>query len=190
MKFAKLNTRLIVCFKKEEIINLLLIPLETQLFKKILNSHLKGEVIKQKDLKDIATEHGKKSAKSKQNEIWVAIFSLCQNIEDSTDICFYLKDKFNYKYDEINSFEDLEKSKDDPPDVIIKRINGEYVEFELKIYDGEAKEEKLFDFIDEKIFRHYSDVGYNFCITLKPKSKMLSLDTFEKLHEKIKKTKR
>lgn len=189
MEFVKLNTKMVVCFKKEEIVNLLLTPLETQLFEKMFNSRFKGEVIEQKDLEDIATEHGKKSAKSKQNEIWVAFFSLCQDIEDSTEICFYLKDTFNYQYDEIKSIEDLEKFKDDPPDVVIKRMSGEYIEFELKIYDGEASEEKLFDFIDEKIFRHYSDVGYNFCITLKPKSEMLSLDAFEKLHEKIKKTK-
>lgn len=186
MKIRKVDMRLMVCFEIRELVDLLLWPVESLLLSTTLNARLEGKEINEEVLKQSAVKFGKNSANSKDYEYWTAIFSLYEDVGDGVGICFYLKNTFNPQKNTINSYADLEEFKTDPPDVIIERKSGGFSEFELKRYREEVTENSLFDFIDEKILKHYS-ISLNFCIILQhePGTKLPEL-IFENLYKRIK----
>lgn len=186
MKLSKANTQLMACFTVKELVDLLMWPVELSLLNETLNARLEGKKIDDATLGELAIEWGKSSADSKDYEYWSAIFSLYEDFGDDSEICFYLKDTFNPQKDSIASYLDLEKFKQDPPDVIVKnKLNG-YAEFELKRYRGELSEEGLVTFIKNKIL-HYS-VPFNYCIILQHTSgTVMPQMLFENLHKEIKK---
>lgn len=187
MKIRKMDMRFMVCFEIKELVDLLLWPVESFLLSTTLNARMEGKEINEEVLKQSAIKFGKNSANSKDYEYWAAIFSLYEDVGDGVGICFYLKNTFNPLQNTINSFDELKKFKDDPPDVIIERKSGSFSEFELKRYKGELSENNIFKFIDEKILKHYS-TAFNFCIILqnKPETKIPEL-IFKNLFNKIKK---
>lgn len=186
MNICKVDARLMVCFSLKELVDLLMWPVELSLLNKTLNARLEGKKIDDAILGGLVLEWGKSSADSKDYEYWSAILSLYEDFGDDSEICFYLKDTFNPHKDSISSYADLEKFKQDPPDVIIKnKLNG-YAEFELKRYRGELSDEGLITFIKKKILRY--SVPFNYCIILQHTSGTVMPQTlFEDLHKEIKK---
>lgn len=185
MNLRKANTKLVACFSVKELVDLLLWPVEVSLLNKTLESRLKGKKIDDAALGDTVLGWSKDSASSKDYEYWAAIFSLYEDFGEGSEICFYLKDIFNHHKDSITSYSDLEKYKQDPPDVVIKnKLNG-YAEFELKRYRGELNQEGLVNFIKDKILRY--SVPFNYCIILQHASgTVLPQMIFEDLHKTIK----
>jgi len=189
MKIYKVNMRLMVCFEKKELTDLLLWPMEYVLLDKTLNARLAGKTVNLDSLKQLAVEFGKNSAGSRDYEYWASIFTLHEDVGVGSQICFYLKDTFNHNHDSITSYSGLKKFKEDPPDVIIRNVSGSLLEFELKRYRGALTEIELYNFIDKKIIKHYVGVAYNFCIILQHKpATILPELIFENLHKRIKKT--
>ena len=186
MNLCKVNTKVMVCFTLKELVELLLQPVELSLLNKTLNARLEGKKIVDIVLGDLVLGWSKDSANSKDYEYWAAIFSLYEDFGEGSKICFYLKDSFNHHKDSITSLSDLEKFKQDPPDVVIKnKLNG-YAEFELKRYRGELSEDGLLTFIKNKILCY--SVPYNFYIILQHTSgTVLPQMIFENLHKEIKK---
>ena len=185
MKLYKDTGKLMACFTVKELVDLLLWPVELSFLNKTLNARSEGKKIDDATLGEIAIEWGKGSANSKDYEYWSAIFSLYEDFGDNSEICFYLKDTFNPHKDSIASYLDLEKFKQDPPDVIIKNKQNGYAEFELKRYREELNEEGLVTFIKNKILRY--SVPFNFCIILQHNpGTVLPQMIFEDLHKSIK----
>lgn len=185
MNLYKVNTKLIACFTIKELIDFLTWPVELSLLNKSLEARLEGKKIDDAILDELVIKWGKDSAGSKDYEYWSAIFSLYEGFGDDSGICFCLKDTFNPHTDSIASYADLEKFKQDPPDVIIKNKLNEYAEFELKRYRGELDEEGLIAFIKNKILRY--SVPFNYCIILQhPSGTVMPQTLFENLHKEIK----
>lgn len=186
MKILKVDMRLMVCFEIRELVDLLLWPVESLLLNTTLNARTEGIEISEEVLKQSAIKFGKNSADSKDYEYWAAIFSLYEEVGDCVGICFYLKNTFNPQLNTINSYAELEKFKEDPPDVIIEHKSGSFSEFELKRYRGELTENNIFKFIDEKILKHYS-TAFNFFIILQNKPETIIPELiFENLFNRIK----
>jgi len=186
MKICKVKMKLMACFNIEKLCDLLLWPVESSLMSMALDARLKGKKIDKRNLQKSAIQFGKDSAKSKDYEYWTAVFSLYEDVGVGSEICFYLKDTFNPGKDTITSYDDLEKFKEDPPDVIIKQKTSGFLEFELKRYRDELTEDGLFYFIDKKIFKHYG-TAYNFFIILQNKpGTQIPSSIFKNLHKRIK----
>jgi hypothetical protein len=174
MKVLKVGMRLMACFEIGEFINILLTPLENRLLTVMLTNRLEGKNVNTQELDEVAKQFGKNSAKNKDYEYWTAIY------------CFYLKNIFDLNRHTIDSYEDLEKYKDDPPDVIIRDKQGNLFEFELKRYTDVPTEDGITNFIIEKIVKHYSTT-FNFCIILQSTPEtVLPIEIFENLHKRIK----
>ncbi|KKT31873.1 MAG: hypothetical protein UX04_C0003G0067 [Microgenomates group bacterium GW2011_GWF2_45_18] len=172
------------CFTVKELIDLLLLPVELSLLNKTLEVRLEGRIINNIILRDLAMKWSKNSVNSKDYEYWVAILLLYEDFGEDSEICFYLKDTFNHYKDTITSYTDLEKFKQDPPDVIIKNKFTGYAEFELKRYRDEVSEKGLISCIKTKILRY--SVAYNYCIILQNTSESeLTLKIFENIHETL-----
>lgn len=185
MNLRKANTKLMACFSVKELVDLLLWPVEVSLLNKTLESRLEGKKIDDAALGDTVLGWSKDSANSRDYEYWAAIFSLYEDFGEGSEICFYLKDTFNHHKDSITSYSDLEKFKQDPPDVVIKSKQNGYAEFELKRYRGKLNEEGLVTFIKNKILRY--SVPFNFCIILQLNpGTVLPQMIFENLHKAIK----
>lgn len=179
MRYLKNNQRLLVCFSIQELIALLLLKDFRKIYGLAINNLYDLEKAKEPVFK-----LSKISANSKNYEIWVGIFDLYEEFNRDCEFCFYLKGDFDPHKDSINSLSDLEKFKEDPPDIAIYH-KGQFAEFELKRFRDKLSEQDLFDFIDKKIIRHYSDL-YNFLIVLQPKPwTNLSFEIFKALHKKI-----
>jgi hypothetical protein len=161
MNICKVDTKLMACFTIKELVDLLMWPVELSLLNKTLNARLEGKKIDDTTLGGLAIEWGKSSADSKDYEYWSAIFSLYEDFGDNSEICFYVKDTFNPHKDSISSYTDLEKFKQDPPDVVIKNKQNGYAEFELKRYRGELDEEGLVTFIKNKILHYLAARPWN-----------------------------
>ena len=186
MKLYKVTGKLMACFTVKELVDLLLWPVELSLLNKTLNARLEGKKIDDAILGELVLEWGKGSANSKDYEYWSAIFSLYEDFGENSEICFYLKDTFNPHKDSIISYSDLEKFKQDPPDVVIKNELNGYAEFELKRYRGELSKDGLVTFIKNKILRY--SVPFNYCIILQHTfGTVLPQMIFENLHKEIKK---
>ncbi len=139
-----------------------------------------------KEVKDFIEQLAKKSIDSKEYEYYSALLDLYYVFEKNCDFCFNLKNNFDSKQDQIETIDDIEKFKDDPPDVIVKYKGFEYP-FELKRYRGKVTFEALYNFIKTKIMIHYSG-QQNFLVILQPdRGANIDLDIFKQLHEKLKK---
>lgn len=179
MKFFKTDQKLKVCFTIQELACLVLSKNLPEIIDIARNS---GAL---KNSKILTNNLAQKSANSKEHELYVALFDLYELFKNECQFCFNLKDTFNLKLNAINTFNDLEKFNNDPPDVIVYHQNNFY-EFELKRYRGELSAKSLFDFIIKKIITHYSDHNCNYYIILQPRPySALNLDIFENLHKKI-----
>lgn len=184
MKLCKVKTKLMACFSIKELVDLLLWPIELSLLTIIQNARIEGRRIDNSSLGRLALEWGKASANSKDYEYWSAIFTLYENFGEGSEICFYLKDSFNHQKDSITSYSDLEKFKQDPPDVIIKNRQNKYAEFELKRYRGELSENGLIAFLKQKILDYSFPI--NFCIILQQNpGTVMPIMIFENLHNAI-----
>lgn len=130
------------------------------------------------------------SVNSKAYEYFIAIFDLYELFHDNCQFCFNLNSKFNQSSDRINTLDDLEKYRLDPPDIIVYHQKN-LLDFEFKRYRGKLSTELLYDFINRKIINHYSDYKCNYYIILQPApNTTLDLDIFENLHKKINKLNR
>ena len=186
MNLRKVNTKVMACFTLKELVGLLMWPVEVSLLNKTLEARLEGKIIDDSALGDSVLSWSKDSANSKDYEYWTAIFSLYEDFGEGSEICFFLKDTFNHHKDSITSYSDLEKFKQDPPDVVIKNRLNSYAEFELKRYRGELSEGGLVTFIKNKIISY--SVPFNYCIILQHASgTLLPQMIFENLHKEIKK---
>jgi len=181
MKILKNNYKFLICFNAKELVLLLL----SENFDEDL-IYLINNLNNFKKAKKIAKEWAKKSVNSKNYELWTAIFNLYEDFDKNCDFCFYLKDNVEINKIFIRNLNDLEKIKEDPPDIVIYK-GGKFAEFELKRYRGNLNEIDLYHFIEEEIIKHYSE-PYNFLIILQPKpGTKLSYEIFKKIYEKFKK---
>lgn len=184
MNLYKINTKLAVCFTAKELADLLMWPVELALLHKSLEARLEGKKIDDETLRESVLQLGKDSANSKDYEYWTAIFSLHEDFGKNCEICFYLKDTFNPHRDLITTNADLEKFKQDPPDVMLKHKSSGYAEFELKRYRDKLNEDGLLTFIKNKILRY--SVPFNYCIILQHTAGTeMPQMIFENLHKRI-----
>lgn len=184
MDIIKTNGKHIVCFSAQELLMILISDFFSKLSTKVKNEGFDSTKIS-KYIKQLSD----KSVDSRDEyEYYVAILDLYEQFEKNCSFCFNLKDTFNYKTDIIKSFQDLQKHREDPPDVIVKYKN-QYYEFELKRYRGVISVQSLFEFIKRKILDHYSGKS-NYLVVLQPApGSGLSYDDFKELHELVKKEK-
>lgn len=154
-------------------------------FKNLLsNSNLTNEQHDSKQVKDYVNKLAKRTVDSKEVEYFTALLDLYYAFEKKCDFCFKLSSKFDPIKHQIRTIENIEKYKDDPPDVIIKYNEGEYP-FELKRYRGNINFEDLYKFIKVKIIDHYSG-KQNFLISAQPKpGSNIDLGIFNTLHRKL-----
>lgn len=149
------------------------------------NKSLINKPYDSKEVKDFIKELAGRSIDSKEYEYYSALLDLYHAFEKNCNFCFKLKSNFDPKQHQIKTVEDIEKYKDDPPDVIVKFKGLEYP-FELKRYRGEIAFETLYAFIKSKIINHYSG-KQNFLIILQPGSGTnINLGIFKQIHEKLK----
>lgn len=185
MKYYKTNQQLKVCLTAQELAHLTLskdFPAIVEIARNNLQNLDNAQIFTNK----LAS----KSANSKVHEYFTAILDLYELFNNDCQFCFNLNDRFNQRSDDINTLDDLEKHRLDPPDVIVY-YQKNYYDFELKRYRGELNTESLFDFINTKIITHYSDHNCNYYIILQPiPNSVLNLDIFENLHQKISQLKR
>lgn len=179
MNFVKKGNKLLVCFEAREIVLLLLSKNSDKIIEiaeiSLINSNQAEKFVFQM---------AKNSANSKDYELWTGIFSLLDEFNGDCRFCFYLKDKFDPRRNEVKTFSDLESYKEDPPDIVVQDKRG-FFEYELKRYRDKLVENELMPFIERKIIKHYSS-QYNFLIILQPKpGTSLSGSVFEKLHAQL-----
>lgn len=185
MKFYKTNQEIKICFTPQELVCLTL----SRNLPTIMNI-AKNNLQNLNNAKILINDLSQKSANSKDHELFVAIFDLYQLFNNNCQFCFNLNDRFNPVSDRINTLNELEKYRVDPPDIIVHYQNN-FHEFELKRYKEELNLKSLFDFINKKIISHYSDHNCNYYIILQPiPNSVLKLDIFKNLHNKLKKLKR
>jgi len=182
MEILRFNGKLIVCFSAKEIVSLLILKFFHQLFS---NEELKNEPYDSKKVSDFIKELSRQSINSKDYEFYTGILDLYEFFEKNCKLCFYLKNSFNPRTDQITSIDEIYCYRDDPPDIIV-RHKGSFYEFELKRYRNEFNLDKLSNFLKKKIIQHYSG-KQNFLVILqlKPHSN-IDLDIFRQLHEVLK----
>jgi hypothetical protein len=185
MKYYKTNQQLKVCFTAQELACLILSEDLSAIIKIARNNlqNLDGAKI-------LTNKLAQKSANSKVHEYFVAIFDLYELFNNDCQFCFNLNDRFNQASNNIITLDDLEKYKEDPPDVVIY-FQKNFYDFELKRCREELSVKSLLDFIKKKIITHYSDHNCNYFIILQQiTNSALNLDIFKKLHKKLNKLKR
>lgn len=121
-------------------------------------------------------------SRSKDYEYWSAIFALFDLFSDITNFCFNLKNTFNPAKDTISSIGDLEKYKDDPPDVIVQTDKG-FIEFELKRFNKAINFTTLSTFLNTKIIKHYSNHDRNYFVLIQTiQSDEVNLEVFKEVY--------
>lgn len=182
---SKSDLKLKICFTPQELAVLLL----TKDILAVTNI-AKNNLSNLDEAKKLTVKLAKVSANSKDYELFTAIFVLYDLFDSTCQFCFNLNSKFSLNKGRINKLEDLEKFKEDTPDVIVYHQNGFY-DFELKRYRGKLNVDALFDFINKKIISHYSDHNRNYFIILQPEAyKQLPQNLFKNLNIKLNKLKR
>lgn len=179
MNFVKKEDKLLICFEPQEFL-LMLLSKDSDKLIKIAETSMRDP----KEAKESVSQMAEDSANSKEYELWTGIFSLLEEFKGKCKFCFYLKDKFDPRRNEIKNFSDLESFKEDPPDIVVQTEKALF-EYELKRYRDKLTKNELLSFIEKKIIKHYSN-QYNFLIILQPKpGTSLSSTLFEKLHDEL-----
>lgn len=158
-----------VCYNAEDLLQLILLEIDP------INL-----------LKSNITQLAKKHS-NKLYEYFVAISLLYDYFNKNCEFCFNLKQSFDPGRNEINSISDLEKYRDDPPDIIVL-YEGKYYYFELKRYKGVFSVESIVKFINNKIIQHYNspELSYNYLIELQlPEYTHIELNIFEEVSKSI-----
>lgn len=182
MKVAKSLDGYKLCISPKELAEMNVSNFFIRLFS---NKSLLDKPHDSKEVKDFINELAKKSVDSKEYEYYSALLDLYHAFEKNCDFCFKLKSNFDPKQHQIKTIDDIERFKDDPPDVIVKYKGSEYP-FELKRYRGKVIFDDLYAFIKKNIVDHYSG-KQNFLIILQPNSgSNIDLNIFEQMHEKLK----
>lgn len=150
----------------------------------ISNKNFQDKPYDSKEVKDFISELSKKSIDSKDYEYYVALLDLYQTFEERCEFCFKLKSSYDPKRHNIKTLKDLEKYKNDPPDVIVRYQEIDYP-FELKRYRGNVTFNDIYTFIKKKIIDHYSGT-LNFLIILQPSNGLaVDLDIFRQIHKRL-----
>lgn len=156
-----------VCYHAEDLLQLILLEIDPT---NLLKSNI--------------TELEKKHS-NKLYEYFVAISLLYDDFNKNCEFCFNLKQSFDPGRNEIHFISDLEKYRDNTPDIIVL-YEGKYYYFELKRYRGEFSKESILKFIDDKITRYSSELGYNYLIILQlPEYTEIQLKIFEEISKSI-----
>lgn len=182
MKFFKVKSTLAtrVCFTTNEIANLVF----SKDYEKI------AEIVKEnfgneKEIVDKVKALSEINAKSKNYEYWTALFALYDIFSNVTHICFNLKNTFNSIKDSIDNIQDLEKYKDDPPDVIVQTDKG-FIEFELKRFNKAINLTTLSTFLNTKIIKYYSNHDRNYFVLIQTiQSDEVNLEVFKEVYSWI-----
>lgn len=150
------------------------------------NRNLHDKPYDSKEVKDFISTLAKNSVNSKEYEYYTAMLDLYHAFEKNCSFSFKLKRNFDPHRDSIKTVEDIEKFKDDPPDIIVRHKQCDYP-FELKRYRGKISFNDIFNFLKKKIIDHYYSEKQNFLIILQPSSgSKVDLNTFKQIHEKLK----
>lgn len=172
---------MLICFSARELTELLLSKNNKKIFV-LAKNNLKNLRNTKKDILQIA----RTSANSKDYELWTGIFSLYEEFKEDCKFCFYLKDMFSINKNTITTIQDLEKFKEENSPVDIAVLNKDNLkEFQLKRYREKLSEDELWNFVEKKIIKHYSN-ALNFLVILQPKQgSFLSLDILKSLHNRL-----
>ncbi len=171
-----------LCLSAKELAQMNIVGFFIKLFS---NRNLHDKPYDSKEVKDFINRLAKGSVDSKEYEYYVALQDLYNAFEKSCDFCFKLKRNFDPKLDIINTIEDLEKFRDEAPDVIVKYKNSDYP-FELKRYRGKINFDDIYAFIKKNVVDHYSG-KQNFLIILQPVSgSAIDISIFKQIHEQLK----
>lgn len=181
MHFQQSKNGYQACFTAKEI-SLLLIQ---RMFRNLFSAkNLQNEAINSPVVSEFITGLAKQSTDSKEYEYFTAILDLYPAFEKKCQFGYRLNADFNPTKHKILSLEDLEKFKEDPPDVIVIHSAVEYP-FELKRYRDKLDYDSLYKFVQSKIIRHYS-VKYNFMVILQVAPyETLNLNLFKKLSKEL-----
>lgn len=171
-----------LCLSARELARMNIVSFFIKLF---ANKNLHDKQYDSKEVKEFISKLAKNSIDSKEYEYYTAMLDLYHAFEKNCDFCFKLKRNFNPHQDTIKTIEDIEKFKDDPPDIIVRYKKSDYP-FELKRYRGDITFDDIFNFIKKKIIDHYSG-KQNFLIILQPSSgSKIDLSIFKRIHEQLK----
>ncbi|HUV42944.1 MAG TPA: hypothetical protein VMY36_03545 [Patescibacteria group bacterium] len=171
-----------LCLSAKELAQMNIVGFFAKLFS---NKGLQDKPYDSKEVKEFISKLSKSSVDSKEYEYYTALLDLYHAFEKKCDFCFKLKSSYDPKQHSIRTIEDLEKFKDDPPDVIVKYQKSDYP-FELKRYRGDVTFDRLYSFIKKKIVDHYSG-KLNFLIVLQPSSgSVIDFGMFKQIHEELK----
>lgn len=182
MYFTKSLDGYQLCLTATELAQMNIVGFFIKLFS---NKSLHDKPYDSKEVKNFISKLAKGSVDSKEYEYYVALQDLYSAFEKNCDFGFKLKRNFDPKRHIIKTIEDLEKFRDEAPDVIVKYKKSDFP-FELKRYRGRVVFNDLYNFIKKNIVDHYSG-KQNFLITLQPTDgTMIDLNTFKLIHEKLK----
>lgn len=171
-----------LCLSAQELARMNVVSFFIKLF---ANKNLHDKQYDSKEVKEFISKLSKNSIDSKEYEYYMATLNLYHAFEKNCDFCFKLKRNFNPDQDMIKTIEEIEKFKDDPPDVIVRYKKSDYP-FELKRYRGKITFDDIFNFIKKKIIDHYSG-KQNFLIILQSSSgSKIDLSIFKRIHEQLK----
>lgn len=170
------------CLSAKELAQMNIIDFFIKLFS---NKNLHDKPYNSKEVKEFISKLAENSINSKEYEYYTALLDLYHAFEKSCDFGFRLKRNFDPKQHTINTIEDLEKFRDEAPDVIVKYKNSDYP-FELKRYRGKVDFGDIYAFIKNKIIDHYSG-KQNFLIVLQPAAgSVIDISIFKRIHEQLK----
>ncbi|OGG59143.1 hypothetical protein A3C89_01915 [Candidatus Kaiserbacteria bacterium RIFCSPHIGHO2_02_FULL_50_50] len=190
MEICKKNSSLVACFPKAELLKMYETHKKSSILAK-LNEQGKtlGDFNSMTEALNWVHRLGQMSANDRdEHELIAAVFFVVDFYEGTSEICFKLKNSFNYNKDKTDSIDTLNKYRDDPPDFIIKQSDG-WRDFELKRYREALDTDTIFDFIIKKV-GHYGNLGdMNLLLILQANgSNELKID-FRDLHERLTKEK-
>ena len=176
MNYLKFKNSNIVCFQKNEL---------QRIYERAIDSEIERKITFDKML-DIPNVIANKISKSKDHEIFAALYTFLKFYEKNSQLCFELKNNFNVNK-EIKSLTDLKdvKEEDTLNDFIIKSKNG-FRLFQLKRYRNKLDTDEILKFIKSKLSHYGNNLGNtNLLIILQSKERNLSKIDFKKINKEI-----
>jgi len=187
VNFYKKKNVNIVCFDKDELLKLFETAKKSEIVNELSKQKISFDDLKKNpaEMERVAGILSQKTANDRdEHEIFGVLYVFIDFYEGS-EICFELKSDFNPKEDTINSLDDLNRHRADPPDFIVKSTDG-LREFELKRYRNALDTDTILKFITEKVQHYGNDLGdMNLLLLLQSDAYDVSKIEFHDLHEKI-----
>jgi hypothetical protein len=173
MNILKLHSRIHVCLNRNELLSIFNLAKKRDLLSEMKKNKYTFDEIKNDKEKmiEIASIVSNNMIKNKtEHEIFFSLFILLRFYEETSEVCFEIKDSYNYRrgIPDLESFKEAIKE-DTMSDVIIKTA-GDLRIFQLKRYKNQKLDTKsLIKYIDKKLAHYGNSLGSaNLLIILEP----------------------